>query len=90
MSNDIEKHSSGTEHDEVKSLITDLCQIIEQARGRVARAANYELTMMYWRIGRHINSDVLDHERAVYGEKIVATVSRQLQSLYSYGYTPEN
>ena len=57
MSKDIEKYSSGTEYDEVKSLITDLCQIIEQA---------------------------------VHGEEIVATVSRQLQNLYSYGYTPGN
>ena len=91
MSKDIEKYSSGTEYDEVKSLITDLRQIIEQARGRVARAANYELTMMYWRIGRRINSDVLDHERAVYGEKIVATVSRQLQNEYgSKGFEEKN
>ena len=33
-----------------RSLIQDLRQIIEQARGQVAATANYELTMMYWHI----------------------------------------
>ena len=33
-----------------QSLIEDLRQIIEQARGHVAATANYELTMMYYAI----------------------------------------
>ena len=33
-----------------RSLIQDLRQIIEQARGQVAATANYELNMMYWHI----------------------------------------
>ena len=62
-----------------QSLIQDLRQIIEQARGRVAATANYELTMMYWHIGERINREVLDNQRAEYGKQIVATVARQLQ-----------
>ena len=62
-----------------ESLIQDLRQIIEQARGHVAATANYELTMMYWHIGERINREVLDNQRAEYGKQIVATVSRQLQ-----------
>ena len=34
---------------ETQSLMQDLRHIIEQARGHVAAAANYEQTMMYWR-----------------------------------------
>jgi len=63
-----------------QSLIQDLRQIIEQARGHVAATANYELTMMYWHIGERINREVLDNQRAEYGKQIVATVSRQLQT----------
>ena len=62
-----------------RSLIQDLRQIIEQARGQVAATANYELTMMYWHIGERINREVLGHQRAEYGKQIVATVSTQLQ-----------
>jgi len=62
----------------VQCLLVDLRQIIEQARGRVAATTNYELTMMYWHIGERINRDNLDNIRAAYGQKIVATLSRQL------------
>jgi len=62
-----------------QSLIQDLRQIINQARGHVAATANYELTIMYWHIGERINRDVLDNQRAEYGKQIVATVARQLQ-----------
>lgn len=66
----------------IQSLIQDLRQIIEQARGQVAATANYALTMMYWHIGERINREVLGNQRAEYGRKIVATVARQLQEEY--------
>ena len=65
---------------EQQSLIKDLRQIIEQARGHVAATANYELTMMYWHIGERINREVLGNQRAEYGKQIVATVSTQLRN----------
>ena len=64
---------------EQQSLITDLRQIIEQARSHVAATANYELTMMYWHIGERINREVLGNQRAEYGKQIVSTVATQLQ-----------
>ena len=64
------------------TLIEDLRQIIEQARGRVAATANYELTMMYWHIGERINREVLGNQRAEYGQQIVSQVSTQLQAEY--------
>ena len=65
-----------------QSLMQDLRQIIEQARGHVAVTANYELTMMYWHIGERINRDVLGNQRAEYGKQIVAQVATQLQDEY--------
>lgn len=65
-----------------QSLIQDLRQIIEQARGHVASTANYALTTMYWQIGRRINTEVLGNQRAEYGKQIVAQVARQLQEEY--------
>ena len=74
-----------------KSLVEDLRQIIEQARGRVASTVNSELTMMYWHIGERINREVLGNQRAEYGKQIVATVSRQLQAEYgSKGFEEKN
>lgn len=65
-----------------KSLVEDLRQIIEQARGRVALTVNSELTMMYWHIGERINREVLGNQRAEYGKQIVSIVSAQLQEEY--------
>lgn len=74
-----------------KSLVEDLRQIIEQARGRVAATVNSELTMMYWHIGERINRDVLGNQRAEYGKQIVSTVSRQLQEEYgTKGFDEKN
>jgi predicted nuclease of restriction endonuclease-like (RecB) superfamily len=74
-----------------KSLVEDLRQIIEQARGRVASTVNSELTMMYWHIGERINRDVLSNQRAEYGKQIVSTVSTQLQEEYgAKGFDEKN
>ena len=61
-----------------ESLIRDLRQIIDQARGHVAATANYAQTMMYWHIGERINRDVLGNQRAEYGKQIVAQVATKL------------
>jgi len=68
-------------------LLADLRQMIEAARVRVATAANTELTLLYWRIGRRIHSEILLGERASYGEAIVATLSQQLVVEYGRGFT---
>ena len=61
----------------VGNLMTDLRQIIDEARIHVASTANYELTMMYWHIGERINRVVLGNERATYGKQIVPQVATQ-------------
>ena len=65
----------------VGNLMTDLRQIIDEARIHVASTANYELTMMYWHIGERINRDVLGNERyirkancAASGDTIASTI----------------
>ena len=65
-----------------KHLFSDICQIIETARGRVALTANAELTLMYWHIGNRINTDVLQNQRAEYGKHVVATLAQQLQERF--------
>ena len=66
----------------VAKLISDLRQIIDEARSHVAATVNYELTMMYWHIGERINRDILGNERAEYGKQIVTQVATQLQTIY--------
>jgi len=60
-----------------RNLIKDLRKLIVQAHQDVVRSVNSSLVMLYWKIGHRIEIEVLREKRAEYGEKIVATVSRQ-------------
>ena len=74
--------ASSNGNNTLKSLISDLRKIIEQCRNRVALNVNYDLSMMYWRIGVRVNNEVVNNSRAEYGKQIVASVARQLQDYY--------
>jgi predicted nuclease of restriction endonuclease-like (RecB) superfamily len=71
-------------------LLSDLAQLIDSTRQRVARAVNAELVLMYWKIGARIRQEVLGGERAAYGEQIVSTLSRQLTASYGAGFSRGN
>ena len=68
--------------DKIATLMTDLRQIIDEARGHVAATVNFQLTQMYWHIGERINREVLGNERAEYGKQIVSLTATQLQAAY--------
>ncbi|MDL1974478.1 MAG: PDDEXK nuclease domain-containing protein [Deltaproteobacteria bacterium] len=68
-------------------LVTEIKQLIEQSRRKVAVAVNSEISMLYWHIGKRINSDVLNHKRAEYGKQIIATLSQHLTSDYGRGWS---
>lgn len=51
----------------------------------VAVAVNAEIALLYWNIGKRINQEVLNFNRAEYGKQIVATLSRQLTEEYGSG-----
>lgn len=68
------------------ALFTDIGQLIQTARSRVA--VNAELTLLYWHIGRRIKQDMLQGDRAQYGKQIVEpeeTISRELAQLRESG-----
>ena len=72
------------------TLLADLRELIEGARQRAAVAVNSELVLLYWNVGKRVRTDLLDDERAPYGDQIVATVSRQLTADYGRGFTRSN
>jgi len=71
-------------------LISDVRQLIESARKRVAITVNAELTMLYWRIGERIHKEMLKGKRAVYGVEIVPTLSAQLVVDYGNSFSEKN
>ncbi len=71
-------------------LVADVRSMIEQTREAVARTVNAGITLLYWRIGKRIQTEVLGNARAEYGKEIVATLSQQLTHDFGPGFTPRN
>lgn len=73
-----------------EKLITDLSKLIEQSRHQIAMQANSTLTILFWRVGKRVNDDILQNQRAEYGKQIVSTVSKQLENSYGRNFTEKN
>jgi predicted nuclease of restriction endonuclease-like (RecB) superfamily len=71
-------------------LFERVAAIIENRKSRAAAYANSEITLMYWEVGRYINSVILDFRRAEYGKKIFATLSRKLLVRYGNSFDEKN
>lgn len=72
------------------ALVADVRELILSARQTVARGVNAALVLLYWKIGQRIRADILNEERADYGQKIVATRSRQLATEFGNGFHEKN
>jgi len=73
-----------------QELLGDIRALIESARQRATAMVNSELTLLFWRIGRRIHTEVLAGERAGYGEQIVPALAAQLVRDYGQSFTEKN
>lgn len=55
---------------EAKALFDNVAALIEQSRRRVALKVNSEVTLLYWRVGKAINRELLQEQRGEYGERV--------------------
>jgi len=72
------------------ALLGDIRALIEAAHQRAASAINAELTLLFWRIGQRIHTEVLAGQRARYGEEILSTLAEQLARDYGRGFGEKN
>lgn len=71
-------------------LVNDIRQMIEVTRSSVATAVNAGLTMLYWRIGKRIREDILQEQRAEYGQEIIVSLGRQLTDEFGQSFGEKN
>jgi predicted nuclease of restriction endonuclease-like (RecB) superfamily len=71
-------------------LVADVRHLILEARAQVATTANAALTLLYWRIGQRIRTEVLRSKRADYGEQVVASLSRALALEHGASFGEKN
>ncbi|HLB52112.1 MAG TPA: DUF1016 N-terminal domain-containing protein [Chlamydiales bacterium] len=73
-----------------QGFIDELRSMIDQTRKSVAAIINSKVTMLYWHIGNRVRKEILNGQRAEYGQEIVLTVSRQLMDHYGRGFSDKN
>lgn len=71
-------------------LLGDIRGLIDAARQRTVSAVNSELTMLYWRVGQRIHTQVLEGRRADYGEEVLPTLAAQLVKDYGGSFAVKN
>ncbi|OOW07392.1 hypothetical protein MF6396_00915 [Pseudomonas sp. MF6396] len=72
------------------ALLGDIRALIEASRQRVASAVNAGLTLLFWRIGQRIHTEVLAGQRAGYGDEILPTLAAQLVRDYGRSFADKN
>lgn len=71
-------------------LLDSIIGLIDQTRHFVAKTVNQELTLLYWKIGKTINEEILKNDRADYGKKLIKNLSEELSSRYGTGFNKRN
>lgn len=71
-------------------LFATVSGLIEEARRTLARQANSTTVFLFWRIGQQVNSEILHHQRAEYGQKIVTALATQLVAGYGRSFEARN
>ncbi len=71
-------------------LISDIRHLISKAKLGLEATVNSTMTLLYWRIGRRIQSEVLQGERAEYGGQIISTLAQQLEAEQGRGFSTKN
>jgi predicted nuclease of restriction endonuclease-like (RecB) superfamily len=71
-------------------LFAEVSSLIEEARRTLAQRANSTTVFLFWRIGQTINADILNNQRAEYGQQIVSRLATQLSARYGRSFEARN
>jgi hypothetical protein len=73
------------------SILTNVAELLEQARRLSARSVNAIMTATYWEIGRRIVEFEQDgEERAEYGQALLKKLSKDLTDKFGRGFSRQN
>lgn len=75
---------------DTEALYIDISQLIDSSKQRLAIAVNTELPMLYWQVGSHTHTFILQGERAAYGQKIIISLSKRLILKYGKGWSSQH
>ena len=79
-----------TDKEQENVIFAKVAQIIETRKFNAKSAANSQVVLMFWEIGKYINTVILGASRAEYGKKILSTVSTKLAANYGNSFEEAN
>lgn len=85
------KDSFAQQHYSEDYLFTQIKQMLDEARRKIARTVNSTTVEAYWQVGKYI----IEYEqqgkvRAEYGKGVIVTLSKRLMAEYGGGFTTTN
>jgi predicted nuclease of restriction endonuclease-like (RecB) superfamily len=72
------------------ALLSDLRQIIRSGKSQAVVAVNSALTLTFGHVGKRINEEVLQGERAAYGKKVIPSLARELVERFGKSFEARN
>lgn len=69
------------------ALLTELRNLIISSRSRLSMTINASMSQLYWEMGNRIRIEILQKQRATYGEEIVANLAKTLSLEFGKGWS---
>ena len=87
----MDKKNEVTNIDEsTNRLFLEISSLIGTTKKRIYNRASSETVLLFWKIGKRINEDILNNERAEYGKKVVQEVAELLTTMYGTSFEAKN
>ena len=88
--NEIIPKDANIQAQSIEGLYQDACLIIDQAQQTAYSAVNETLIKRNWLLGLRIHHEVLNEQRAEYGEQVIKNLSKSLTARFGAGFTKTN
>ena len=76
--------------DLTKGLVSEIIQLIETSKSKVAVTVNSDMSLLYWTIGKRIKEELDNNGGTVYGKNIVQSISYNLVMEYGSSLSEKN
>jgi len=84
-------HTPAQPDNTLATLVSQIADVIQQARGHVRQSVNQAMVASYWEIGRLIVEHELQGQaRAAYGQRQLAALSERLTAQFGRGFDERN
>ena len=73
-----------------ETLYKELSSLIEKSKHKAVSQVKSTINLLFWQIGKKINEEILQNERAEYGSKIISNLAKKLSAQYGRNFELRN